>query len=395
MFTNVDNEIDKRLPATDRKPGCERVLRARGIFARRSLLCGWCVLLSFGVLSCGKLPTSRSSSDVSLGPAKFEGRSVLLSEVRNMKTLTPRFVFTNNNSNETTEVTVHRVSCGCLRVSLPEEEDRDVKAGDVFTVGPRQQKQVQLHLKPSTRPGMHSHSAEFFSTIKGGAKKHHSITAQLSVVEDITVSPPVINQSFPANSNEDAERTLHIDRTVRSNSASAEQPHFYGMPDRIELVNLVEHPPKQIDDELWTSSWDAMVLVKPGDDLQSSISERIGFLFGDDHDPPVHVPVTIVRKTGVEVLPRKLEFGVVRQGESASRKVLVRSVDHRPFEITRIIGDQEGVAGTPGSSDAGDRHWVEVTVELTQAGQYESQLAIFTTHPDVPRIIVDVHGVCR
>lgn len=369
--------------------GTRRRAVLRATPPRAALLC--LLAATFVVTgSCGKARGPGSATALALSPTTFKAAPVLLSEAWARKPLEAPFVL-ENRSSEQYEIAIEHISCGCLTVRLP-DEGKELKPGDVFRLPQRRQKRLQLHFRPTPRPGWYSHCVEVVSTAQDGAREHHAMTAQMLVVQDLVVVPPVISVAFPLRSGKSVDRDLRIERTVRAGDPPVGQPQFGAMPAEVELLEVVELPGEQSADDLRTSIWRARVRIRTPSELVGAVSATVGLRFADGQAS--FIPVTIVSRSGVEVLPRKLELGVLAAGTRVRRRVLLLSLDHLPFEITRIAGDAAGLSGATGPAGAGERHWLEVTHAAT-SGEFTGNLAIYTTHPEAPRIVLEVHGVVR
>jgi|GEM_PF-3875308 len=248
---------------------------------------GAVVVVSMLLASCKPALPSTTSAIVMVFPPNFNAAPVLLSEVNDLGPLESICAFDNNGSGSA-EIKLDRVSCGCLGISLV-DEDKELKSGDLFTVGSERRTELRMKFRPSSRAGVHSQSAEFLSSVNGRTTRH-TVSAQISVIEDVIVSPPVISQSFTPHNMQPVKRTLRIDRTVRGSDASALKPEIRGDASQVELVEIAQHKVTQIGPELWTSSWDATVLVNPPDANQATLAGNNLVVFPNQQ---VRVPVTI------------------------------------------------------------------------------------------------------
>jgi hypothetical protein len=100
--------------------------------------------------------------------------------------------------------------------------------------------------------------------------------------------------------------------------------------------------------------------------------------------PRVRVPLTVEIESALSVSPPRVQFGAVKQGSEAERRVIVRGV--KDFRITEVRGADGVVAVRDSTPDSRPVHVLTVTLKGAGAGDLERMLRVVTDLPDESEI---------
>jgi hypothetical protein len=100
--------------------------------------------------------------------------------------------------------------------------------------------------------------------------------------------------------------------------------------------------------------------------------------------PRVRVPLTVEIESALSVSPPRVQFGSVKQGSEAERRVIVRGV--KDFRITEVRGTDGVLAVRDSSRDSRPVHVLTVTLKGDSAGDLARMLRVVTDLPDEAEI---------
>ncbi|HEX5272079.1 MAG TPA: DUF1573 domain-containing protein [Gemmataceae bacterium] len=96
--------------------------------------------------------------------------------------------------------------------------------------------------------------------------------------------------------------------------------------------------------------------------------------------PKVRVPLTVEIDPAVTVNTTTVALGDVKVGETAERKLVVRG--DRPFKITAIKGDGDGLEVKDNSAEAREQHVLTVRLKGGKPGEFNRKVQVLTDIKD-------------
>jgi hypothetical protein len=97
----------------------------------------------------------------------------------------------------------------------------------------------------------------------------------------------------------------------------------------------------------------------------------------------------------VEVNPTSIDFGAIPLGGQQKRRMRLSAADERPFQLVEVESDAAPFTPSADKSVSGVRHWVDVTFDAREVGEYRARITVETTHPESRRLTVQVRASCR
>jgi hypothetical protein len=343
--------------------------------------------------SCNQQDRGRVEASVRLVEPECQLPALLLSEIPGAKTIAHRFEI-ENRSEAPQQVRFQGRSCNCLGLSLPDEA-RELKTGDTFALGANERKALQLALQVAARSETQAHTAHFVAVGPGSEEVPLDLRVVVPVLADVTIVPPVVYHEFASSAPATVEKKLLIRRTGRGQVPVPALPQFIDLPPQVELLAVTPTDSEQPYPELWTQGWKALLVVNTRPSLESTFAGS--FLISLSKSPPstTRIPVTLRRCSGVEVNPTSLDFGAVPRGEPCRRKFRLASADEKSFRIVKVESDAASFTPSIEKFASALHHWIDVTFDAREVGEHRARIVIETTHPDSPRLTVQVRATCR
>jgi hypothetical protein len=100
--------------------------------------------------------------------------------------------------------------------------------------------------------------------------------------------------------------------------------------------------------------------------------------------PRVRVPLTVEIESALSVSPPKVQFGSVKVGGEAERRVIVRGV--KDFRITEVRGADGELVVRDSTKDSRPVHVLTITLKGDKAGDLDRKLRVVTDLPDESEI---------
>jgi hypothetical protein len=96
--------------------------------------------------------------------------------------------------------------------------------------------------------------------------------------------------------------------------------------------------------------------------------------------PKVRVPLTVEIEPAITVNTTTLALGEVKVGDTAERKLVVRGT--KPFKITSIKGDGDGLEVKDSTSESREQHVLTVRLKAVKAGEVNRKVTVLTDIKD-------------
>jgi uncharacterized protein affecting Mg2+/Co2+ transport len=93
------------------------------------------------------------------------------------------------------------------------------------------------------------------------------------------------------------------------------------------------------------------------------------------------------------VQPPQVTFGVVRPGESKTRKVNIKNQSKTPVKITEVKSTAEGVEAEVAAITPGAEYTVSLTISGdTAPGRISGKITVSTDHPEESVLSIPLYG---
>jgi hypothetical protein len=106
--------------------------------------------------------------------------------------------------------------------------------------------------------------------------------------------------------------------------------------------------------------------------------------------PRVRVPLTVEIESALSVSPPRVQFGAVKVGGEAERRVMIRGV--KDFRITGVRGTDGEVLVRDSTRDSRPVHVLTITLKGDRAGEVSRNLRVITDLPEEGEIDFEAHG---
>jgi hypothetical protein len=106
--------------------------------------------------------------------------------------------------------------------------------------------------------------------------------------------------------------------------------------------------------------------------------------------PRVRVPLTVEIESALSISPARVQFGPVKVGGEAERRVMVRGV--KDFKITGVRGTDGEVLVRDSTKDSRPVHVLTITLKADKAGAVNRTLRVITDLPEEAEIDFEAHG---
>ncbi|MBX3442749.1 MAG: hypothetical protein KF774_10095 [Planctomyces sp.] len=390
------------------------------------------------VFACGGC--TRPTGTVSLADPEVESPPLLVSELADVGSLPvridPPLVF-RNPSGEETRLTLTGKGCSCYGLTT---EAGEWKPEQALSVPGEGQRQFEFLAQIPPARADHRFRAEFQAEQNGVAVTLQA-AARLRIFDDLEVDPGVLtfDVARPPESNAESAsdgwmQRFEVRRTTRGRPLDVEPPEFDGLPPWA-LAGDWTPPgePEQAAEGLWRLRWEGMIRVRnPPEDVSDGVRRTVRLTFPADDAPPVaaaalpigepsprsamtdaaahdarrltdlltsrppreaSLELRIVRRQGI-VAPGSVHFGVLRPGQSRTRRLVLTAVDGLAFRLS-ATDPIEGVQVEMSEAGAAPQHWVTVTLTPSEGarGDIRETLLLSTDHPHHPRVSITLRGL--
>lgn len=363
------------------------VIRTAGQETLRRAVALWIALLAAGAGGSAVLalrhraPATEAmpppGCHVSLWPAELELTPVLASEVGvSRPPVSVRFDL-RNHSDEPRPVVFRGASCGCAGVRIG---DRPTRSGDELTLQPRERLPVELRLCLHNRVRVNAFSLGFDEEDRIRAR------CRVEVIQDSVFEPTVLLQEFTRLTPGPVDHEITLTRTSRNRGLLEVVPQARQLPGPIQLLQAEALGPPTEKEGLWQLSYRLRLAVhRPADAASGALT----------FDPEAgSLPFVVRTVVGIDS-PKQLHFGIASTCQEKSKRLVLRSLDQRPFKITGWQASSPDFMAGALPTAAASHHWIDCRFRKARAGGSKGQLVLLTDHPDAPKVVVEVLGVVR
>jgi hypothetical protein len=139
-----------------------------------------------------------------------------------------------------------------------------------------------------------------------------------------------------------------------------------------------------------------LVVVLAGTVPIGRFNDQITLRTTSPREPVITLPVFGSVEGDVVVLPPQVTFGVARGGPVLERELHIHNRGSHPLTVTRVKVPTELVTYDLKPVEPGVEYLLSLRLrEGLRPGKIESEVEIFTDHPDEPRVVVPLYAVIR
>jgi len=300
------------------------------------------LLLVIGCIGCGH----KNELFVGVRPDENSFPTILRSELQNDQSdsrFCPEFRLRN-----TLDTPVHILlkdqDCSCYSVQFG---DQAWEVDEEFELAAGEQVSVRLNVEPSPLRAWQTWTVNAVARAADrgdeAAVQEIEMTAGMRVLEDLVVSPVVLEVNLPAeppNEPEVSSLQLIVERIVDDQKLFAQPPRMDGLPEWIktESIRRIGQPElmtKRYGKQRWQI---ALAIGHPPTPNRTNVRFPISVAFEPTADEPriaKSVPVTLRRSVGLSG-PSRIVFSEMKLASSRRRRLVVRSLDDRKFSILGV-----------------------------------------------------------
>lgn len=297
-------------------------------------------LLLVMIAACGcsnNLPVLTNGGAHATTANEFEGRTLLMSEIQNLRQRGGRIecpIELVNTARTPRKVTLTGTGCHCYGVF---EQDRKLDLGTTLEIPPGEVLRLQVVGQPPLTESLQEYRTTFQDE-SDAATEALDIQCRLQVYHDLKVTPAVLTCEADLHQSADIEQLLTIEQIFRSEDGQVLPPQLLNLPAGVqqrELTRLAE--PELIEPGLWRAVWQAVLQVHvPSEIAVAGETETFVTTFTPLQEglPQVSVTNRLVRRPRVPlVFPRRIQFGRLASDSTPRRTIFVGSRDETPFEL--------------------------------------------------------------
>jgi hypothetical protein len=355
-----------------------------------------CLITFSGVLTLGHFHANHWRADASPMIREPARRlpTLLLSDLEHDQAsqLDASFPITNY-SNERKDIRFVRASCGCIELR---GADRLLKEGDSFTLLPGQFSTIRFKTSLPHKSGQHNFQVSLLASSPEHGDERIDLSLVVPVVDDVVFDPLALLLKVPSTVSEKVQETITVVyRFPTSRLADDVQIQIDGLPDYIKIVtvNSIE-PEESLGPHLRTQSWQITLGFELSDwvRLPPFIQFRVKFTDARGNVLTVaEMPLVMRILSGIDA-PRLVHMGAVPLGQQCHKRVLISAADGREFKLTGVICGNEEVRVSSEPSNPAKWHWINISYDVANEGEYKTEIVLQTSHPDRPRIAMDIIG---
>lgn len=364
----------------------------RYIFRNGFVLAFLLPIVAFG--SCQK----RSLAPLRIESNPHEVPPYLLSEIRAMsneqRRVTPEFVIRNTGDHPASLV-FRGTDCSCTGAF---HKGTEIIKGDVFELAPGGHLPVTLEVQLPEVAGKYEYHAYFGKTPASTDSPPVALTIAGKNETDILVEPYSLLHEFEDTTTWEVQKTLTITRTVRDRTVTEMgDPIFESLPEILQILEIKKAGSlRRLKDDLVSQSWIVRVNIALTANSRANFQCVAQFTFPETEQekfpPAKSVTLHVKRKSGIDA-PAGIPFGVAKPGETATKKILIQSVDAKPFKVLGIESTDPAFGFTSFSGlAASSSHWLELSFMPEKAGETKGILSITTDHPSVSHLEIQASG---
>jgi hypothetical protein len=281
----------------------------------------------------------------------FEELSKDFGAVPRGPTLSHPFRLTNNTANAL-HISSVRVSCGCVSASAAQD---DLAPGQTTTVD----------AKMDTNRFSGHKSVTIFVQFDQPSWEEVRLVVQANGRDDVSVTP----------------EAFHLGQAKRGTSpAGSVTATFYGTSDAqitevLRESNYVLTELNELKREGGTVSYQVKAAIRSDAPVGKWYTD-VWLKTNNPSMPKVRVPLTVEIESALTVSPGDVNFGTIKPGATAERKIIVRGV--KPFRIVKIEGVDDQLKVSDSAKDSKAMHVLTVALKPTKSGELSRKLKVIT-----------------
>jgi hypothetical protein len=213
-----------------------------------------------------------------------------------------------------------------------------------------------------------------------GNNENTTFTLRLDVpvVSGYETDPNAISHTIEAESARKTTKSFSISRITRKRLAT--DLKVYSLPECLTLDRIDKSPDSELESGLWKELWHLEVTID-----ESTVFSRPEFCstvvvgFGDAGSELIRIPFTVRRLSGLTAMPSELDFGSVKIGADAAKRVLVVNNNARHFRILDASCPDNCFTCTQVADESNGRVFVVVHFRPKGPASHRSEVAVKTS----------------
>jgi hypothetical protein len=163
-----------------------------------------------------------------------------------------------------------------------------------------------------------------------------------------------------------------------------------------ELVRCTRLRTEELEEDLCKESWELQLRINvQSSSVFDSAPSYLNVSFPDPSKMSTEhatLPILIHRDFGVEAV-KEVHFGTVSQSQTRDRRLLIRSLDGKPFRIMALESDAAYLRAKSHFSTARESHWLDISFIGQEPGNHQHSLSVHTDHPDAGRLRIQIFAL--
>jgi len=296
-----------------------------------------------------------------------------------------------NDATVRRDLVFEQTGCSCYGIA---DGQQQLARGDRIAFAPGETRSLRLGVKPARQRSQLEYRAAFHWE---GPEGHVplQLEARLAVYDDVQISPPALSRNLtPAELQHSFREVFDLVRVARDREQTQAMPAVDISSESVAVEKVwPDGDAESMEDGLWKQTWKLAVQITPPADLKPDTF-------------PVHVRGSFPGPEGTEMsdtaqvllrlkmplqYPESIYLGRIPAGQLRARKVLIRSTDEEPFELS-VANESAKQVGIHINAEMRTEHWVELSVTPAEVGEFAYHVQLNATHPRMPRLQLQVSG---
>ncbi len=339
---------------------------------------------------------SGDEGPIAVDGAHFVSAPLLISEVSQNQNSSASITSEHKLSNVTeadVSVSFLGADCGCVKVT---HDGVAIQPEEVFVVPSQGAGTIEMSFDVGP-VAQELHYRGTFEYADEETKRPLHIETTAKVYSDIILDRVTHKCFLDAPADKSKTVAISFEHRFRSKSGVGEPPRITFLSDDVPMDgSFREGGKEELDRGLWSQSWDLLINAELPDLDERSIppqKARVWFNAPDVEQGMIAADFSILFKRAYGIsAPARLHFGVVKPGESASRRFAMQSLDEFPATILEAKGDSNSYTVELAPKGADKEHQIIVNFGATTVGKHRASLDIVTDHPTTPVVSIDLFG---
>jgi Protein of unknown function (DUF1573) len=261
-----------------------------------------------------------------------------------------------NKTKTTVSIANVRVSCGCVTATA-------LKG----TLAPGEETAVVAQM--DTRRFSGAKTVTIYVQFDRPAWEEVRLWVQANSRDDVSVTPDAI---VFGRTKRGSTPTSTVNVTFLGNSGSQ-------ITDIQSDTNYVQTSLKELSRQESEVSYQLTATIRPDTPVGKWYTD-VWLQTNNPGMPRLRVPLTVEIESALSISPPKVQFGAVKAGSEAERRVIIRGV--KDFRITEVRGTDGALLVRDSTKDSRPVHVLTITLKGDKAGDLERMLRVVTDLPD-------------